>query len=179
METISLVKQPSLECLICKQIISNNNSDCETCGYPLHGTDHEKETFMVLRGNREIDLEEHDKQIRNLGRYLKVIGGFTAFWGFITYFLMAADDKDLIIPASSIVLGAVYFSLGIWSKKKPMAAVVTGLIVFVLANTVRFIFDPAAIGSGIIWKIFIIIAFIQGIRSAKEAEKIKKELYYV
>ena len=59
-----------------------------------------------------------------------------------------------------------------------MAVIVTGLCLYVLVSTLNLIFEPMSILPRIIIPMLIIMAFINGIRSVIEADKIKKGLYY-
>jgi hypothetical protein len=65
--------------------------------------------------------------------------------------------------------------LGIWSKKKPLAAIVTGFIIYMLILILDALVDPKTILQGLILKIIVIGAFVTGIKGAIEAEKIRKE----
>lgn len=168
----------SVHCAVCLASLSILDSTCNTCGYPAAGTIAEQQTFIALRNNSLLDLTEHDKKIKTAGIYLKVIGGFTALSGFITYFTRSFQDEGMADLTINIILAVIYFSLGFWSKKKPMVAIVTGFTIYVLVFLLNLLIDPMAALSGIIFKIIIVVAFIQSIKAIKEANKIKKELYY-
>lgn len=168
----------STQCGLCAKSVSAEIAVCDTCGYPLHGTEMEQQTFLTLRSNKEIDLEEHDKKIRTSGLYLKVIGGISLVMGLVGCFTASDQEEGQAVLIVNIILAVIYFSLGFWSKYKPMTAIITGFIVFVLVILLNMLDEPASVLKGAILKIFVISAFIKGIISVSEANKIKKELEY-
>ncbi len=93
---------------------------------------------------------------------------------------MYAADKDpqdknaaLLV---NVVLAVIFAGLGFWCRTKPLAAIISGSALYALIVILNAIVNPLTILGGIIFKIFIIIYFIRGIKSAIEAEKLKKDL---
>ncbi|MHB8208238.1 hypothetical protein, partial [Mucilaginibacter sp.] len=136
------------------------------------GTQKEQDNFISVRNSKEIDLEDANKKIKTAGHSLYWIAGATVLSGFIFYFIN--KDVDLIII--NLILGGIYGGLGAWSQKKPLAAIISGFALYVLVFVLNAITNPSSIATGIFLKILFIGYFIKGIKSAIEAEKIKKEL---
>lgn len=83
---------------------------------------------------------------------------------------MAGIILDLIVCAAFIFLGA-------WSKRKPFAALVSGISLYGIVIILQVVDDPMNIVRGILIKVFIIACLIDGIRAAIAAEKIQKETH--
>jgi ABC-type enterobactin transport system permease subunit len=59
--------------------------------------------------------------------------------------------------------------------KKPVAAIISGMVSFVLVQLLAVFEDPTNVYKGIIIKIIIIGYLVKGLQSAFEAEKIRKQ----
>ncbi|RYE36886.1 MAG: hypothetical protein EOP42_01750 [Sphingobacteriaceae bacterium] len=172
----NLIAAPLSVCAVCNKTPAVDDIFCVTCGYPLKGSDIEQKTFIVERQNKVIDLDEHNKKIKKVRTTLIAIGVFTAIFGLITYASSTNQQGKSALLVTNLILGVIYYCLGIWSKQKPMAAIVSGFCLFILVNLLNLIVDPITIVKGILFKIIIIVAFINGIKSVIEVEKINKEL---
>jgi hypothetical protein len=75
----------------------------------------------------------------------------------------------------NLILAILFLALAGYSRKKPLVCLVCGLCLYVIVQVLMLIDDPARIAYGIIFKIAIIGYMINGIKSAIEIEKIKKE----
>src|SRR6202023_3998388 len=82
-------------------------------------------------------------------------------------------DFNLIL---FMVMAVIYVGLAIWCKKKPVAAIISGLVLFIGFQIILAFDDPMNLVRGIIWKILIIGYLLKGMKSAFDAQKIKKEL---
>lgn len=174
MEDLSAINTLAVteSCSACYNQINEDDSFCGGCGYPLKGTVEEKNNFISVRNSKEIDLADANNKIKTAGRSLYWIAGATVLSGFIFYFV----NKDINLIIVNLILGAIYAGLGAWSQKKPLAAIISGFALYVLIFILNVITNPSSIANGIILKILFVGYFIKGIKSAIEAEKIKKEL---
>ena len=163
-------------CNACFKNVNEIDAFCNNCGYPLKGSEMEQQTFIVDRGNREADLEEANKKIKRAGNTLFWVAGGTVLMGFVLYFTSSDPDEKVGGLIVNLILAMLYVALGGWSRKKPMAALISGFSLYILILILNAVVSPASIASGIIIKILFIGYFINGIKSAIEAEKIKKEL---
>jgi len=159
-------------CDACYKQVNNDDAFCDSCGYPLKGSEREQNYFKAERSNKEIDLESANKKIETAGKTMYWIAGLTFLSGIIFYFM----NKDSALLIVNIILTGIYLALGAWSKTKPVAAIISGLSLYALLFIINAVTNPLTIASGIIIKIIIIGYFIKGLKSAIEAEKLKKEL---
>ncbi|WP_214070466.1 zinc ribbon domain-containing protein [Mucilaginibacter sp. dw_454] len=163
-------------CAVCSKNVDINDSFCDNCGYPLKGSEMDQQTFVVTRNNHEIDLNESLKKVKMASNTLYWIAGATALFGIFSYFITDDPATKISLLIVNFILAAVYLGLGIWSKKKPFAGIVSGFSLYILVIILNTINDPATIAKGLFIKIIFIGYFIKGIKSALEAERIKKEL---
>lgn len=173
----NLLTQPTEAALCgsCYNKVNDNDAFCDNCGYPIKGTEEEQWNFKSNRAVKEIDLADYTKKIKDAGNALFWIAGVCLLSGVIFYF---SGDEDLRfgILITYLILSIVFVALGGWSRKKPVAALISGASLYAILQILYLISDPLNILKGIIFKIIIIGAFIKGIKSAIEAEKVKKEL---
>lgn len=170
--SLSISANESVFCKSCYEKVNETDAFCDNCGYPLKGSETEQQDFIVNRTYKEIDLEEYTKQIKKAGMTLYLIAAFMLLGGVILY----ATSKETAILIGSVIISGLFVSLGFWSRKKPLAAIVSGAALYAILIILSAIENPLSIVSGIIWKILIIGAFIRGIKAAIDAEKVKKEL---
>jgi len=178
MEDISTTNIPAaaLLCGACYKHVNTDDAFCDNCGYPLKGTEQEQTNFIYNRSSKEIDLDEANKKINKAKHTLYWVAGATVISGFILYAVSqdAESKTDLLI--TNLILAFIYLALGAWSQKKPLTAIISGFALYVIVILLNAFVSPATIFSGLIIKILFIGYFINGIKSAIEAEKIKKEL---
>ena len=176
MDDSALISSTTEPCYACNTIVSTNDPFCAGCGYPLKGTDFNKNTFLANRDNIHIDLDEFHKKLKRASKSLFYIAGFFAF-GLLVTLLLNKTAADLLTATIIIylILILMFVALGFFSRKKPLASIVSGLVLYIIIQIINFIDNPATIASGIIVKILIIGYLINGIRSAIDIEKFKKE----
>ncbi|MDR3716157.1 MAG: hypothetical protein P4L51_25420 [Puia sp.] len=89
--------------------------------------------------------------------------------------IKAAEGPERTLTVGIVVFIALVFAgLGLWTKKKPYAAILTALIFYGALLILDAVFEPASLFSGLLLKIGIIVALISGLRNAKEGEDLKK-----
>lgn len=167
-------------CGCCFKSVNTDDTFCNSCGYPLQGSEFDQKNFIATRNSKEIDLEAAAGKIKKATNILYWIAGGSAVSGLLLFMIGYSTDGDnseqvasLIV---SIILGMIYLALASWSKKKPFAAIVSGFSLYVIVIILTVIADPTAIFRGFIIKGIFIFYFIKGIKSAIEAENLKKEL---
>jgi len=170
---------PALQTVFCKACSSKaepNDAFCTHCGYPLQGSDQEQRNFISIREAKLIDLSEATKKIRRASIALYVIGGITAVAGVALYAVSTNPEVKNSLLITNLIVGAIFVGLGFWCNQKPLAAIISGASLYALIFILNAVVNPLSIVSGIIFKIIIIGLFVRGIKSAIEAEKLKKEL---
>ena len=93
-------------------------------------------------------------------------------------FFQVKDEPDVlsyILP--NIILAIVFLALGGYTHKKPLACIVSGLVLYVIIQIMDIVNDPQSFASliTIIVKIAIILYLVKGIQSAIEIDRIKKQ----
>lgn len=117
-------------------------------------------------------MAETQKETRTAKTIIFVFAGLYFCLGLFHGFV--ADDFPTMIVELFICL--LFLVLGAWSSKNPFGAILTAFFIYLTFQIVEVFIDPTSLFKGIIVKIFIIGAFVKGIRSAMEAQKYIKEL---
>ena len=163
-------------CACCAVKFDENDFYCNSCGYPLQGSEEEQKNHIANRSIKEIDLEDFHKNIKSATNSLYWVAGLFALGGLITTFQLPNSEDIAAHLITYVILISAFLALAVWGKQKPLPAIISGLSLYVIIQIVNAIFDPITILSGIILKIIIIVCLIKGIKAALEADKIKKEL---
>lgn len=153
----------------------NQASYCTSCGYPIQGTAEEQQNFIDQRYAMQIDLDEYEKKIKRAKNYLFFLSAVCLIWAFIGYHNGVDLATKNALLAINVILSTLFLVLAVWSKAKPTAALISGLVLYVIINVVNLVADPTTIIKGIIFKILIIAYFIKAINAAIAAEKLRKD----
>jgi len=177
MEEVPSTKTSGLTlCDACFAHINEGDFYCNSCGYPIKGSKFEQNSFLAKRNDAEIDLIAFKKKIKKAGNTLFYLSIFFIFCAIIGFFSNKDQPEVLAVVVPFIVLGVLFLVLGDYSKTKPLACMICGLCLFIIAQLLDFVYDPGSInwGSGVI--IFIVLGSLgKGIKSAIDIERIKKE----
>jgi hypothetical protein len=123
--------------------------------------------------DQDWSMQGYDKHIKNARIMLFIVAGLQLLPLF-TLPDNIADEAKYIIIGLQLFFAAVFVGLGLWTKYKPFAALLTAMLFFIGIWVLGAILDPASIFQGIIVKIIVIVLLILGIRNAKEAEELRK-----
>lgn len=164
----------SENCPNCKAV-PGPSKFCTSCGFPVNGTEEDRKKFRSDKLIKESNLETYEAKVKSARNTLFVIAGFTAVFGTILALLDKNGDGFLLMVINIIIAG-IYLALGFWSKQKPFAAIICGLVIYVTLILLNAFADPTTIIQGIIFKVIIIGYMIKGLKSAREAEDLKKEM---
>jgi hypothetical protein len=173
--SLSVPTIPIERCAACFTNVVNDDVYCSNCGYPLKGSAQEQRDFIAKQHTINVDIAVVNKRVRAAGNTLYYLSGIFILSGIINFFI-SKDDPDvaaIVIPI--FILAILFLVLGEYSKKKPLACIISGLALYAIVQVLSFIDNPANIAHGIIIKIIIIGFLIKGVKSAIEIEKIKKE----
>ena len=151
-----------IPCTHCLKEVPESNTFCEHCGYPQHGSASEKSKFHADRVMSYSKSKEAPKLIRKARNTLLVIAGISFLSG--AYYYLTQDDLGTFI--SALVLFAVYLTLGFWSQKRPLIALVLGLLVYLTTLVINGIVEPSTVYRGLIIKGIIVVFLAKGINSA-------------
>jgi hypothetical protein len=174
MNEISTPVSITINCPACYQRAQPEDAFCSGCSYPFQAAEEEQKLFIARRQNGELDLEVANSGIRRASNSLKWIAGLLAVSGLIEIWSSPEEDRTFLLIFYMIAV-SVYIFLAIWSSRKPMAAIVTGLVLFVLMHVLAAIGDPKTIIQGLIFKIFMVVYLVRGLKAVLDAERIRKE----
>lgn len=161
-------------CHYCKSTgLNEQDKYCPNCGFPQRGTQIEMKRFLIDVKKKKELLYSKLKAVKKARNILFILAGLNVLIGIILGVLV---NFDIAILIGSLIGAGIYFGLGMWSKNKPFAAILTGFFVYIVFNVMSAIADPHTIYQGIIWKVIIISGFIYGYKGVKDAEKLEKEL---
>lgn len=162
-------------CFHCKSKgLKEEDVYCPNCRFPQRGTQDEMQAFLRFMKRKRSLLAEKTNSVKKARNVLFILAGLNLVVGV----LMSQTDKA---NAAAYIIGgligaAIYFSLGMWSKKNPFAAILSGFIVFIVVIAINAVGDPHTIYQGLLWKIVIISAFVYGYKGVKDSEKLAAEL---
>lgn len=162
---LTMAQMPT--CPNCSAEIDGNPMYCVSCGFPLNGTEKEKSKFYAEQAMTKSKVKDAPKKIRQARNTLFIVGGLQLLFGIVVYF-MADATEELIAGA---VLFLIYLGLGFWSQKKPLIALILGLLLYLSLIILSAVVDPTTITSGVLVKVIIIVFLGKGINSARELKK--------
>jgi len=115
-------------------------------------------------------MEGYDKHIRNARYLLFVIAGLSLLG---LYYVLPLDGsfEKIFMLIWVIAFAGAYVALGFWTKKKPYTALLIALILFIVIQVLSAIGEPASLMQGWVFKIIIIVMLINGLRNAKESQR--------
>src|SRR5690606_15158409 len=157
------------ELIIAPRVCSECNSEmqleqkfCNDCGYPEGGTTQEQSGFHARQVMKKRGHSEASSTIKKGRNTLFVISAI-AFLSGLYYFFKLDDSSVLIV---NTVLSISYLCLGFWSQKRPLVALILGLMVYLTTLVLTGLIEPETIYKGILLKIFILVYLGKGINSA-------------
>jgi hypothetical protein len=134
---------------------------------------------------QQIEIEAYERTVRKARNALFWAGGLIVFWEMFAMF-RSPEGFDPVSIAFAVIIGGAFIALGLWTKKKPYSAIMTGLIVFVayliLVMVINSLLEGGegllkAIFGGIIVKVIILVNLILPIKDAKQLQEAKKKQY--
>jgi ABC-type multidrug transport system permease subunit len=163
------------ECKCCFEKTNPADQFCQACGFPLKGSEEEQTAFYNNRNYKHLEIDALKKKISSAATTLYVLSAGSLVYGLIYFFIRRTEDDASAILITYAIVAIIFLLLGAWAAKKPVASLISGLVLYGLLLIMDVINDPINILRGIIFKILIISYLIKGLLSALEAEKIKKQ----
>lgn len=161
-------------CYFCKSVgLKEHDKFCPNCRFPQRGSQIEMKRFLGDVSKKKDLLADQQKAVRRARNILYFLGGFNLLFAFTAFF---PDQFDVATSIGGLIGAAIYFGLGVWSKRKPFAAILSGFFIFTVFIVMNAIVDAHTIYQGILWKVLIIGGFIYGYKGVKESEKLEEEL---
>ncbi len=159
-------------CPTCKATVDSNAKFCESCGYPIAGTEFEKNEFDYAYEVKRYELEKAQGVVKSGVNTLYVLAGLIFVGDMVVYGI----SKKVEMLIAGILLPIIFLLLAQWSKKKPFTAMVVALVFYVTMIMADAFANPLNIASGIILKVIVIGAMIKAIKGAREAQNIMQDL---
>jgi hypothetical protein len=158
-------------CPYCKTEVSQVAIHCESCGFPLTGTEKEKAIFIGQQTMRKSKVAGSEKMIYRAQIILYVIAGLQALNGLLAYFSFNSI-VDLILH---FIIGSMLAAFSYLSPKKPILFVSLALCVILFYYLLLYLANPMFLFQGIIWKVAIIMALLYTLYNAVEVHNLKKK----
>ena len=138
--------------------------------------DEKKEDVIseYYEGVKDLERRGYETGIKKARTALFVTAALLLLGEILTASMSGIEWTPLMVVIVAIEVG-VFVALGFWTRTKPYAAIVTGLILFILYwIAVIVIGGTEAAFKGVIVKIIIIVYLVQAINPAKAWEDTKK-----
>jgi hypothetical protein len=174
METTLNETTATLSCRSCQFLNTEDAAYCSECGYPFNAIPEDRDRFIQQRDYSKFLLTELNQKIKKVQNMLFILAGLFGVVGIFMFFSNQENPAALLIVY--LIIGGIYTGLGFYTKKQPLAAIVSAFCLYLLLMILDAIEDPVTIFKGIIIKIIIIGTFIKGVKAANEAQKIKGQL---
>jgi hypothetical protein len=133
----------------------------------------EQETIFT---EAEFTPGQYDKTIRQARTALFVVAAIQMIMAIYQAIVTEERMESTISFVITAGVSIVFFLLGMYSKKKPYTAIVSGLVLYGSLLLLDIIMEPASIFKGIIMKGLIIYYLARSVNDAKEAQEGMKHL---
>ena len=161
-------------CENCKRTIMQAADKCPSCGFPITGTEVQKELFYHQLEARKLQLKDLESKVDNARITLWVIAGLNFVFGLLSYLFNSELEDALFVLIINALVSLMFVFIGTWATQKPFSALVTGLLIYI--GLFLFTVINGQHMSGIIGRLILIGYLIKGISSAREAEEVRKDL---
>jgi hypothetical protein len=174
METVLADSNGTMSCRSCQFLNNETAAYCSECGYPFNAIPEDRDRFIQQRDYSKYLLTELNQKIKKVQNMLFILAGLFGLVGIFMFF--SNEENPVAFLIVYFIIGGIYTGLGFYTKKQPLAAIVSAFCLYLLLLILDAIEDPLTIFKGIIFKIIIIGTFIKGLKAANEAQKIKGQL---
>jgi hypothetical protein len=123
-----------------------------------------------------IDTEPYEKSMNNARIWLYVIAGFQAVMGIIEYNMTDDATIGMIACGIDFGVGLLFLVLALYSKKNPVTAFTTALVLYLLINVSVMFLDPSSAFKGIFLKALAVIALVKANKDARKYVEVKRSV---
>ena len=167
------ISNPSV-CYYCKSTgLTELDKFCPNCAFPQRGSQANMKKFIWNINNKHVLLADQKKAIR---KARNLLFGLSILFVLISILQGVTSEFNLIILASNFVLAGIYLGLGLWSRKNPFPARLTGFFFYITLIVINAIIEPTSIFQGLLVKGFIIAGSVYGYKGVKDSAILEKEL---
>ncbi|NER14279.1 hypothetical protein GWK08_12570 [Leptobacterium flavescens] len=160
-----------LTCDNCKVEISPVEVNCEHCGYPIAGSEKEKAIFIGQQISNKATIAEAGKYRKRSAYVLYIVGALQLLSGALTYMQIG----DIFVLLITMAIGVTFIAFGYFSSKRPLLFVALGLGLILSLYALDFVFDPASLTKGILWKIAIVGTLVYSLINSYDEQQIRKK----
>lgn len=158
-------------CSHCNSTVAFDSVFCNNCGYPVNGTDQERDLFNFRIKLKKDTIDEANKKLKNVRVMLYIVAGINVIAGLIYFF------QGMTVEVIASLIGmVVYVGCAYWVSKQPLTGVIAAFIFWILIQLLAALGDPATLIHGLLWKVIFISIFVKGISSAMDVKKFKTQL---
>lgn len=176
-------------CKKCQFEQSTGQRYCTNCGEPLVGPTKQTSSSSPSGGSLgSLVNHQHGKHIRGARIAIMFVAVITIIFSIVMWFLLNSEiekvksDPGMVVIQEVVTqaqieigvtfaLGIVFFILFFWAKSNPFAATLTALLLYLTNIIVAVGIEPTSLAKGIIVKIIIIVALVNGLKSALAYKK--------
>jgi len=126
--------------------------------------------------NEVYDLEPYKKTLKNARVWLYVIAGIQFLMGIYEYYTAENQNVGILAFGIDAAIALIFLGLALWSRKNPVAAFTTALIVYLVFNIGFMLLDVSNIYRGIILKILVTVALVKANIDARKYVEMKATL---
>ena len=134
----------------------------------------DENSIVDLLEEENLSMEGYDNPVKKARNILFAIAAIQLI-GIYFAFEQYGMERTITL-ALAIGLALIFFFLGLWTKRKPYDAIITGIVVYSILIIGNAIFEPATILQGLIFKIVIFVLLITALSNAKEVQRWKDSL---
>ncbi len=121
----------------------------------------------------EARLTELEKQSNNAASALRIVAIVYFISAVVTYFTFGGDGSSAEAKSTAQLMcgltagvGVLFLVLNVWSRRNPLPAVASGLVVYATLIVLNALADPATLAKGLLLKIIILYALVRGLKAA-------------
>ena len=157
-------------CSQCSSEIKSDSKFCTNCGFPENGDEKEKAVFHANKAMKKNQIMDDNKKVTSARKTLYWLAGIFMFFGLVQFFM----TESLEVLLSNVILAVIFLLLAYWSQKRPFAAILSALLLYVTVIALNAIIEPYTLAKGIFVKIIILSFLIKGTYSASQISKINE-----
>jgi len=178
-----------MKCPECDTDLYPSDAFCFRCGVRLLSGVERKH---IPRPYRRLIRDEHRKRLVLARSTILTVAMVFIFYGRLLWIRLEANLKraEMGLPvklgrealaqlrfniASCVLMVLIYFVLFVWSKKNPLLATISALILFVTTQIWAFAVDPSDFLQTIFGQLFLTAVLLTGVRSALSERRISQE----
>jgi uncharacterized membrane protein len=142
----------------------------EETNAPEKNNEPESVVADYLQGYQQLELNAAESNLRKARNAIFAIAALLLIGDLIS--MAGSDGFQMEVLLFSLVVSGIFVALGFLTKKQPMTAIIIALILFLGL----WIFTIIVIGPEQIYRGIIVYFLVTGIKHAKEAERLRKEI---